>query len=117
MEVSPKVDILLVDDRPDNFTVLEAVLDSPLYNLVRATSGSEAINIAGKSQFAVILLDVQMPDKDGFQTAREIRLGGGRQGILPSSLLRPSTATMPMLTWGTMQVLLTIFLNLLIPIF
>jgi len=76
VEALEKIDILLVDDRPDNFTVLEAVLNLPHYNLVRATSGFEAANIAAQTQFAVILLDVQMPGKDGFQTAREIRQQG-----------------------------------------
>ena len=76
MEPTDKIDILLVDDRPDNFTVLEAVLDAPNYNLVRATSGFEAIALASQTQFAAILLDVQMPGKDGFETAKEIRQGG-----------------------------------------
>jgi PAS domain S-box-containing protein len=76
VEISEKIDILLVDDRPDNFTVLEAVLNMPNYNLVRATSGFEAIRIADQMEFAVILMDVQMPGKDGFETAREIRRQG-----------------------------------------
>lgn len=66
----------MVDDRPDNFTVLEAVLNLPNYNLVRATSGFEAATIAAQTEFAVILMDVQMPGKDGFETAREIRRQG-----------------------------------------
>lgn len=76
MEVTEKIDILLVDDRPDNFTVLEAVLNLPNYNLSRATSGFEAIAIASKKEFAIILMDVQMPGKDGFETAKEIRKAG-----------------------------------------
>lgn len=65
--------ILLVDDRPQNLLALEAVLAPLGQNLVRATSGEEALGKLLKQDFGVILLDVQMPDLDGFQTARLIR--------------------------------------------
>ena len=76
MEQKVEINVLLVDDRPDNLTVLEAVLGSCNYNLVRAQSGDEAVKLASEMEFAVILLDVQMPGKDGFVTAREIRKAG-----------------------------------------
>jgi PAS domain S-box-containing protein len=68
-----KTNILLVDDRELNLTALEAVLSEPHYNLVKARSGAEAIALAGSYSFAVILLDVQMPGMDGFETAARIR--------------------------------------------
>src|SRR6267143_2063781 len=67
------VDILLVDDRPYGLLALEAVLASPEYNLVKAESGPEALAALYGHDFAVILLDVQMPVMDGFETARLIR--------------------------------------------
>ncbi len=68
-----KVNVLLVDDRQENITALEAVFDDCNYNLVRAYSGSQALKRLLVDEFAVILLDVQMPDLDGFETAALIR--------------------------------------------
>ena len=65
--------ILLVDDRPDNLSALEAVLESLGQTLVRVTTGEEALKRLLKDDFAVILLDVQMPGLDGFETARIIK--------------------------------------------
>jgi two-component system, sensor histidine kinase len=72
--ISRTVDILLVDDREDGLIALEAVLsDYKNYNLVKARSGREAIDLLPQFDFAAILLDVQMPGMDGFQTAEVIR--------------------------------------------
>ncbi len=68
-----KVDILLVDDRPDGLVTIEAVLKDPSYNLIKAGSGREALGYVLNHDFAVILMDVQMPDMDGFETARMIK--------------------------------------------
>ena len=68
-----KVKILLVDDRPANLLTLEAILEDLGQDLVKASSGKEALRHILKDDFAVILLDVKMPDMDGFETAALIR--------------------------------------------
>jgi PAS domain S-box-containing protein len=68
-----KVNILVVDDRPEGLMAVEAVLKSPSYNLVLAKSGVEALKFLLKDDFAVILMDVQMPEMNGFETAEIIK--------------------------------------------
>ena len=65
--------ILLVDDRDENLLTLQAVLAPVDCRLVCARSGDEALRALLKDDFAVILLDVQMPGLDGFETAELIR--------------------------------------------
>ncbi|MEK3740288.1 response regulator [Paenibacillus sp. FSL H7-0941] len=67
------IHILLVDDRPENLLALEAVLESQHYELVKATSGEEALRCLLRYDFAVIVLDVQMPGMDGIETAKLIK--------------------------------------------
>lgn len=67
------VSILIVDDTPENLIALEAVLGDLGPRLVKVTSGQEALRMLLKDEFAVILLDVNMPGMNGFETAALIR--------------------------------------------
>jgi PAS domain S-box-containing protein len=67
------VNILLVDDRPNNLFALQGLLQAPDYNLVLARSGEEALARVLRDEFALILLDVAMPGMDGFQVASTIK--------------------------------------------
>jgi PAS domain S-box-containing protein len=73
IELLTRTNILVVDDRPDGLLAMEAVLSSNQYNLFKASSGQEALRHALYNDFAVILLDVQMPEMDGFETAKLLR--------------------------------------------
>lgn len=68
-----KVNILLVDDRPENLLALEAILDGLGQNLLKASSGEEALKCLLKQEVALILLDVQMPGLSGLETAELIK--------------------------------------------
>ncbi len=71
--MNKKVNILVVDDRLEGVLAVQAVLDNPDYNIVTASSGSEALKHLLQDDFAVILLDVQMPIMNGFETAEIIK--------------------------------------------
>lgn len=68
-----KMDILIVDDKPENLLALESILEGLDLNIVRATSGNKALGLMLEYDFALVLLDVQMPGMDGFETAELMR--------------------------------------------
>jgi len=72
MDSDGKVSILLVDDQPSRLLTYESVLNGFGWNLVSARSGLEALDKLMRQEFAVVLLDVSMPDMDGFEAARLI---------------------------------------------
>ncbi|HYI01012.1 PAS domain S-box protein [Hyalangium sp.] len=74
-EAAPRqrASILMVDDHPSNLLALEAILEPLGQDLVKASSGEEALKCLLQRDFAVILLDVQMPGLDGFQTAALVK--------------------------------------------
>jgi two-component system KDP operon response regulator KdpE len=65
--------ILIVDDEPAQVRVLAQLLSSSGYNVFKAASGHEAVNIVHNSKLDLVLLDVMMPEIDGWQTCRLIR--------------------------------------------
>jgi two-component system sensor histidine kinase/response regulator len=77
-----KLKILVVDDRKDNLLALRAVLSGLHYDIVEALSGKEALRLLLQQEFSLILLDVNMPEIDGFETARLIRQRNG-PSVLP----------------------------------
>src|SRR2546421_2170752 len=72
-EAAPQAKILLVDDEPKSLFALQELLSTLGQNLMIAQSGEEALRLALRNDLAVLLLDVRMPGRDGFETARMIR--------------------------------------------
>jgi two-component sensor histidine kinase/DNA-binding response OmpR family regulator len=72
-EANEKVNILLVDDQPDKLLAYEVILEQLNENLVKASSARDALQFLLKNDVAVVLVDVCMPDLDGFQLASMIR--------------------------------------------
>ncbi len=73
MNAESKVNILMVDDQPAKLLSYEVILSDLGENLIKATSASEALNILLKNDIAVVLMDVSMPELDGFELADVIR--------------------------------------------
>ncbi len=82
VKTNDQVEILLVDDREENLLALEAAIRSPQYRLVKATSGDSALRYLLEHKPALILLDVQMPNLDGYATAELIK-GSERTREIP----------------------------------
>jgi signal transduction histidine kinase len=73
MTIPETVNILIVDDEPRNLSVLESILDDPCYRLVRANSGDDALLALMADEFALLVLDVQMPGMTGFELAQLVK--------------------------------------------
>lgn len=72
-DLNEAVNVLVVDDHIENLIAIEAILASPRYQICSVTSGAEALKHIMQQDFALILMDVQMPDLDGFETAHLIK--------------------------------------------
>ncbi len=68
-----KVNVLIVDDRNENLIAMEALLDRPDIRVIKADSGNKALGMMLEFDFALVLLDVQMPEMDGFEVAELMR--------------------------------------------
>ncbi len=73
MKDTSSVSILLVDDVPTNLMMLARILRSEEYTVETAASGAEALELMGLGDFALVLLDIQMPDMDGYEVANRMR--------------------------------------------
>ncbi|HEY0479154.1 MAG TPA: ATP-binding protein [Kofleriaceae bacterium] len=76
------VSILLVDDKLENLVALEELLKQPERRLVKASSGNDALRMLLKDEFAVVLLDVEMPEMDGYEVA-ELMRSSDRTRLVP----------------------------------
>src|SRR4051812_35423209 len=73
MNEQPKINILLVDDQPGKLLSYEVILNEIDATLIKANSATEALEVLLKNEIALVLVDVCMPDFDGFQLAQMIR--------------------------------------------
>src|SRR3954471_3399418 len=73
MNADSKVNILMVDEQPAKLLSYEVILSELGENLIKATTASEALSLLLKNDIAVVLMDVSMPDLDGFELADVIR--------------------------------------------
>lgn len=73
--------ILVVDDTEDNLDLLEFALKRKPVRMLRATSGKECLSLAHKHHPDIILLDIQMPEMDGFETLKQLRASRSTAGI------------------------------------
>ncbi|MFZ0748544.1 MAG: response regulator, partial [Pyrinomonadaceae bacterium] len=89
-KVSERINILMVDDSSTNLLALEAILHSPDRNLIRASSGEDALRYLLDHDVSVVLLDVYMPGIDGLQTAELIR-GREKSRDIPIIFLTANT--------------------------
>ena len=86
------VDILLVDDKPENLAVLESILEGPEYRLTKALSAQEALMALINLEFALIVLDIRMPDTSGLELAQMIK-GRKRTRDIPIIFLTANHGT------------------------
>ena len=77
-----KFNILIVDDRKENLLTLESIIESPELDIIQALSGNEALAVMLEYNISLVLMDVQMPGMDGFETA-ELMRGSERTKNIP----------------------------------
>src|SRR5690242_19980756 len=65
--------VLCIEDHPDNMTLVRRILQSESYNLVEARTGLQGLSIAESQEIDLILLDINLPDIDGYEVARRLR--------------------------------------------
>ena len=68
-----KATVLCIEDHPDNMALVRRVLQSQSYNLIEASTGVQALVLAESQDFDLILLDINLPDIDGYEVARRVR--------------------------------------------
>lgn len=68
--------ILYIEDNPDNMVLVRRVLEAAGYHLLEAKNGIEGVTFAGQKDVDLILLDINLPDIDGYEVARRIRASG-----------------------------------------
>jgi two-component system, cell cycle response regulator len=81
METIEKSNILILDDNSESLQVLEGLLQDPDLNILTATSEEDALRLTQERQFAVILLDLNLPGMDGFKAAESIRMSEGTKHV------------------------------------
>ncbi len=67
------INILYIEDNPDNMTLVRRVMEAAGYTLLQARTGLEGISLAEKQKVDLILLDINLPDVDGYEIARRLR--------------------------------------------
>ena len=65
--------VLCIEDHPDNMTLLRRILLSESYNLVEATTGTQGVSCAENEEIDLVLLDINLPDIDGYEVAQRLR--------------------------------------------
>jgi len=68
-----KPNILCIEDHPDNMTLVRRILQSESYNLIEARNGKQGLSLAESQNLDLILLDINLPDIDGYEVARRLR--------------------------------------------
>jgi signal transduction histidine kinase len=88
-----KINILIVDDRPENIIALEALLERDDVNLISTTLPNEALRLAWEKDIAIALVDVQMPEMDGFELVEILKSNPRTKDILVIFVTAISTDT------------------------
>ena len=68
--------VLYIEDNPDNMRLVQRALESRGYRLIQARTGMDGVRVAESEQVDLILLDINLPDIDGYEVARRLRASG-----------------------------------------